>query len=80
MDKKGESEILLYFISGILYSPIPRSSYSNKALYISFFAFLIELGLHCCMHSLVVASKSYSLVEVCEFLIVVASLVAEHGL
>ena len=50
MDKKGEREIL-YFISGILYSPLPRPSDSNKALYIFFFSFLIELGLHLCMQS-----------------------------
>ena len=43
--------------------------------------FLAVLGIHCCMgFSLVVKSRSYSLVVEHGLLIVVASLVAEHGL
>ena len=43
--------------------------------------FLIVPGLGCCVgFSLVVASRGYSLVAVCRPLIVVASLVVEHGL
>ena len=39
------------------------------------------LGPHCCVgFSLIVASGSYSLIGVHRLLIVVASLVAEHGL
>ena len=39
------------------------------------------LGLHCCMSfSLAVVSSSYSLVEVCRLLILVASLVVEPEL
>ena len=42
---------------------------------------LVVLGLCCCASfSLVLVSEGYSLVAVCWFLIVVASLVAEHRL
>ena len=42
---------------------------------------LAVLGLHCCTRfSLVVASEGYCLAAVCRLLIVVASLVVEHGL
>ena len=47
----------------------------------SYLFILAVLGLHCCMGvSLVVVSGGYSLVVVCGLLIVVASLVEEHGL
>jgi len=50
-------------------------------LYNFIYLFLAVLGLHCCGgFSLVAASESYSLVPVWRFLIVVASLVAEHRL
>ena len=43
--------------------------------------FLNSLGLLCCAaFFLVTESGAYSLVEICRLLIVVASLVAEHGL
>ena len=52
----------------------------------NFFKFIFEsiylavLGLHCCSgFSLVVASRGYSLVAVLGLLIVVASLITEHG-
>ena len=42
---------------------------------------LAVLGLRCCSgFSLVAVSRSYSLVAMCQLLIVVASLVVEHGL
>jgi len=45
------------------------------------YLFLAVLGLHCCTNfSLVAVSRGYSLVAVHGLLIVVASLVAEHGL
>ena len=43
-------------------------------------SFLVVLGLHCCVGFSLVASGSYSLVVVNEFLVAVASLVAEWGL
>ena len=46
-----------------------------------FIYFLAVLSLHCCAgFSLVVGSGGYSLVPVLELLIVVDSLVVEHGL
>ena len=49
-------------------------------VYKYFFLFLAVLGLHCCSgFSLVVASRGYSLVAVLGLLIVVASLITEHG-
>ena len=45
------------------------------------FLFLVVLGLCCCVgFSLVAANGGYSLVVMCGLLIVVASLVVEHGL
>ena len=45
------------------------------------YLFMAVLGLCCCMgFSLVVANGAYPLVAVCGLLIVVASLIAEHGL
>ena len=45
------------------------------------YLFWAVLGLHCCTgFSLVAASMGYSLAEVLRLLIVVASLVAKHGL
>ena len=45
------------------------------------FFFSIVLGLHCFEgFSAVAASRGYSLVALCGFLIVVVSLVVEHGL
>ena len=45
------------------------------------FFFLALLGLRCCTgFPLIAASGGYSLVAVCGLLIVVASIVAEHGL
>ena len=41
--------------------------------------YLAALGLHCCKWA-VSSSGGYSLVAVCQLLIVRASLVAEHGL
>ena len=44
-------------------------------------SFLLMLGLPCCLgFSLVVASRGYSLVEVCRLLTEVASPDVEHGL
>ena len=44
------------------------------------YLFLAVLGLHCCKSfSLVVGSRAYSLVAVLWLLIMVASLVGEHG-
>ena len=46
-----------------------------------FFCVLAVLGLHCCAgFSLVAVSAGYSLVVVCGLLIVMASVVVEHGL
>ena len=45
------------------------------------YLFLAVLSLHCCASfSLLVASRGYSVVAVYGLFIVVASLVAEHGL
>ena len=53
----------------------------KKLLKSYFYLFLAALGLHCCTDfSVVVVSKGYSLVAVHGSLIVVASLVAGHGL
>ena len=50
-------------------------------LIILFILFLALLGLCCCTDfSLVVASRGYSLAEVCRLLIAVASPVADHEL
>ena len=47
----------------------------------SIYLFLTVLGLHCCSgFSLVAASRGHSLVAVRRLLIVMASLLAEHGL
>ena len=44
------------------------------------YLFLAMVGLHCSAgFSLAAASEGYSVVAVCRLLIVVASLVAEHG-
>ena len=49
----------------------------KKVIYL----FMAVLSLRCCMgFSLVVANGAYPLVAVCGLLIVVASLIAEHGL
>ena len=54
---------------------------SSEQLLKKNYLFMAVLGLHCCTgFSLVEASRSYPLVVVCWLLIVVASLVAEHGL
>ena len=50
-------------------------------LFIYIYLFLAVLVLGCCMgFSLVEASRGYFLIAVCSLLIVVASLIAEHGL
>ena len=58
---------------------------SNKTscatLYLFHFLFLAVLGLQCCADfSLALADEGYSLVAACGVLIVVASLIVEHGL
>ena len=47
---------------------------------LSFYLFLVALGLCCCAWAFAGRSRSYSLAVVCGFLIAVASLIEEYGL
>ena len=66
------------------YPPPPKVSYFSLSLLKNNFIYLLISGCagFCCCSgsSLVAASRNYSLVAVPGLLIVVASLVAEHGL
>ena len=60
--------------------PTPKTTLLLKKIYF-IYLFLAVLGLaHSAGFSLVEASRGYSRVSACRLLIVVASLVAEHGL
>jgi len=68
---------LLYFFFHIL----KKIFFAKLLNYFFLFHLLAVLGLQCCVgFSLVAMSRSYSLVAVLGFLILVASLVAEKGL
>ena len=59
----------------------PREEFLLHLINLGTVKFLAVLGLRCCSgFSLVVVSRSYSLAAMCQLLIVVASLVVEHGL
>ena len=61
-----------------IFGLITNDNFKNNFI---FYLFLAVLGLHCCAgFSLVAASRGYSLVTAHKLLIVVASLVVEHGL
>ena len=78
MSGKCTSHLILV---ALLYEISLNSLQSFSFLYNCIYLFLAVLGLHCCSgFSPVVASRGYSLVAVLRLLILVASLVAEHGL
>ena len=66
----------------ILYERSSSATYFIASIFFKKnYLFLPAPGLHCCQgFSIVGASRGYSLVAVLRLLIVVASLVAEHGL
>ena len=58
--------------------PVLRNCFFFKILYL--YSHLSVLGLHFCTQTLIAVSDGYSLVEVRDLLIVVASLVVDFGL
>ena len=65
----------------VFWRQFPRRRGSCRCFYLLIYLFLDVLGLGCCVSfRLVVASRGYSTVAVCELPVAVATLVAERGL